>query len=546
MVPPKEVEQFSGGIQACFASKTSEDKWNKVVKWDVASLIDLEIAVSRDEGGKPEDLKRRDREFFRSLESAGTPANLLKTRSWVLWQWLQYRKPELTADGTTPGGEVAGWLDTIKHVGFCLLFLLGATWVWGNLSSKAVNAPVFAVLTTGIPFVLSCVGFYLLLSHRIPRMRTGPSIFRGIVAGMLTKGVKRGIRHLSGRLDADRVRTARATLGALRIRLAEHGGIVVSRLASATHLLGLGMVIGISVALFWFKTVSYQNYGWMTHASWMNEATIGGFVRTIATPWRPFAGEGKGNPTEAQIARSQFFLNNEPQEIDRASNMTWSSFLLLTSLVWGVLPRVGLFVAGKRDHRRALAAETFTQHRFDDPWRRMTHREVVIIHPESSQGTANGSTESPVAEKQREVADDYRSILLVPLEIGTEKLIERLRIALNHEHGLAVMERRVLPGLPNQRDEMLDEFGTPASAGTMELLLLQEAFMPPTRELRKFLSKCRERFRKASLRVVLIGKSKEGRWETPSESDRSVWLENITGMGDPRLSLVCLSSPPVT
>ena len=511
------------------------------VSWDIGSLIDLEIAVSRDEGDKSEDLKRRDREFFRTLESAGTPAKLLKNRSWVLWQWLQFRKPELTADGTTPGGEVAGWLDTIKNVGFCLLFLLGATWVWGNLSSKAVNAPVFAVLTTGIPFVLSCAGFYLVLSHRVPRMHTAPSIFRGIVAGVLTKGVRSGIRHLRGRLDADRVRTVRASLGALRIRLAERGGIVVSRLTSATHLLGLGMVIGISVALFWFKTASYQNYGWMTHASWMNEATIGGFVRTIATPWRPFAGEGKGYPTAEQIARSQFFLNNEPQETNRAANVTWSSFLLLTSLVWGVLPRVGLYVAGKRDHRRALGAETFTQHRFEAPWSRMTRPDVKIVRP-ITLGPDPKILGKGGGIENLDKSEGLRNILLVPSEISAEKLVERIRTALDHEYGLAVVETQRFPSLPNERAALLDQIGTP-SAGAIELLLVQEAFMPPVRELLRFLSTCRGRFPNASIRVILVGKTiGECQWDPPSESDRSVWSEKITSLGDPRLSLVLLES----
>ncbi len=517
---------------------------NKSAAWDISSLIDLEVAVSRDEGGKPEDLKRRDREFFRSLESAGTPANLLKSRSWVLWQWLQFRKPDLTGDGSTPGGEVAGWLDLIKHIGFCLLFLLGATWVWGNLNDKSVSVLHFAALTTGVPFVLSCVGFYLLVSHRVPRLRAGPSYFRGALTRVLIVSVKQGLRHMSTRLDADRVRTFNAAVGALRIRLAERGGILISRLASVTHLLGLGMVIGISLALFWFKASSYQNYGWMTHASWMKESTIGGIVRTIALPWRPFAGAGKGYPTDAQIAHSRFFRDNKPEDNDHSANEAWSSFLLWTSIVWGVLPRVGLFLAGKRDHRRALAAETFTQHRFDDPWRRMTRREVVIGHPESRQDSADKSAETGDIPAKPDAANEHQSILLVPAEIGAGKLLEIFRASLDHEHGLAVTETLEFPELPNKRDALLDEFGTQASASTIELLLLQEAFMPPTRGLRRFLSTCRERFPKASIRVILIGKANaDFSWETPSESDQSVWSDNITSLGDPRLSLVLLKSP---
>ncbi len=521
--------------------KIAAETTGKAAAWDIVSLIDLEVAVSRDEGVGDAELKQRERQFYLSLGRAGVPSNLLKNRSWLLWQWLHFRRPDLIKDGSTPGGEVAEWLNTIKHVGFWLIALLGASWVWGNLSSKTVIAPVFAVLTTGIPFLLSGVGFYLLMVQRVPSLHVAPSIFRGIIVRALTAGVKSGIRHLS----ADHARNILAAVGALRIRFSERGGIVVSQLAHVTHLLGLGMVIGISVALFCFKTFSDQNYGWMTHASWVNEKTISGFVRTVATPWRPFAGEGIGYPTKEQIARSHFFRDNQPKEDIHVhtDNVTWSSFLLLTSLTWGVLPRLGLFFAGIKERRRACTAETFTQHRFHKVWTRMTLKTDESVHPEPQESATEVMLQTVISEKQPDETVVQQNILLVPKELSSETMLERFCSVLKQEHGFAVTQTRVFPSLPSERNTLLIELETPTSVGHFEILLLEEAFTPPTQALRKFLSMCRERFPKASIRIVLIGDSSvAGHWERPSELYCSVWKESIADMGDARISMLLIQS----
>jgi hypothetical protein len=516
--------------------KSSQESPGRLALWDIASLIDLEMAVSVDDGRKDEELKRRDREFFLSLRRAGNAEILLKSRPWVLWQWLQHRKPELAVDGSTPGEEVAGWLTKIQQFGFCLFLLLGIVWVWGNLNRDMVSVLTFALVTTGIPLVLSSAGFYFLLSHRFPRLRPSPPIFRGMVASVLTACVKKCLRHLGTRLEADRIRTVKATLGALRIRLADRRGIVASKIASATHMLGLGWVIGISVALFFFKSFSDQNYGWMTHASWIQESTVSAIVRWIAVPWRTVAGEGKGYPTAAQIMRSRFFRAEKHLEKDHSANETWSSFLLLTSLAWGVMPRVALFVAGRRDHRRALESELFTQHRFDEPWRRMTRREFVISHPNPKQ--APDELICPTEEPSHN--NVHQCILLVPAELAAEAFLVLLRAALDRDYGLAVTDTRVFSESPDHRAQLLAEFRKPSSANTIELLFLQEAFMPPTRGFRRFLTLCREHNPNASIRVILIGNSYP---ESCSASDRSVWSENIISLGDARISLLVPGQP---
>lgn len=104
-----------------------------------------------------------------------------------------------------------------------------------------------------------------------------------------------------------------------------------------------------------------------------------------------------------------------------------------------------------------------------------------------------------------------------------------------------------MPSLPAPRAALLDELASLALGERMDLHILQESFMPPVREFRSFLTDCRARLgARASLRVVLIGaRTGDGTWAAPSGQDRSVWLDRIAAIGDPRISILILE-PPAT
>ncbi len=510
--------------------------------WDLDSLIDLEVAVSHDESGEDKErLKRRDRDFFLHLKKElNPPQDLLKSRSWVLWQWLQFRKPNMTIHGVTPGDEVGNWLEVIKKAGFGIMAVIGAIWVWGNLSRSEVNVVVFGFLTIGIPFILSCVGFWFLWSNRKPSVRPAPSIFRGLVAKALIKCVECGIRKGGMKASADKVRTAEFTAGAIRIRCDERGGIILASLTSATHLLGLGMVIGISISLFWFKTSSDQYYAWKSHAAWTNETTIGNGVRLFALPWRPIFGEGSGYPSSAQITNSRAYPDGNTEKRDRAANDAWSSFLLLASLCWGVLPRLALYMAGRRALRQALDAETLTQYLFDEPWNRMTRREASIEHPtHSERQNDQAAPVEYILEPSREVSAEH-CILLIPNELNATALIYRISASLPQVTGCAPTVTHTFPSLPTERSALLDRIGRECGQPA-ELVFVLQAFMPCLPELEDFLKQCRQRFPNASLRVALIGKMQDStQWEAPANSDLSGWKKSITAIGYSRLSATAL------
>lgn len=515
-------------------------KIDTTLQWDLASLVDLEIAVTQEKILDDTDLKRRDRAFFMRYREAGGPAG---SRSQAFRSWLEERRRESQKDVPTPGHEAQSWLGWIKSLGFMATFLLGATWAWGALTvhGAAVNVLTFWFLTIGIPLLLTGMGFYLMLGRRLPHMPEPPLILKRGLARLVVSGVLRTEHLFTAHIVSGRELTLRASAGELRSRFSDRHGLISALLANTLHFLGLGMVLGIFAALFSFKNFSNQDYGWQSDAACVKAERVEGFVGLISLPWTCVLGRDVGHPTAREIAGTRFFRNEGVKGMDHAVSVNWSSFLVFSSLFWGVLPRLVLLVAGRLASRRQLHAEDFTQHRFDALWLRMATpgvstdptdpgNSVVIpppvVKPDYSQGRGTG-------------------FLLIPQELSSDKLRQNVINRLRSQYDQTPSESLLLPSLPAPKAALLDRLAPLADGGRMDLYILQESFMPPVREFLTFLMDCRAKFGAgASLRVVLIGeRTGDGTWAWPSDQDRLVWNAKIVAIGDPRISILTLNPP---
>ena len=308
-----------------------------VLRWDLASLVDLEIAVTQEKSLDEADLKRRDRGFYKRYRRQGGVAGC---RSRAFRAWLEERRQEAKKDLPTPGQEAQACLGWIKSLGSMATFLVGATWAWGALTlhGAPVNVLTFWFLTIGIPLLLTAVGFYLLVGRRSPHVPQSPLILKRLLAKLVLSGVLRTEHLLAERIGSDRDLALRARAGELQARIADRHGLVSALLANTLHLLGLGMVLGIFSALFAFKNFSNQDYGWQSDAACVNAERVEGFVGLIALPWTSIFGGDFGHPTTREIEGTRFFRNEGVRGMDHTASINWSSFLVFSSLFWCVLP----------------------------------------------------------------------------------------------------------------------------------------------------------------------------------------------------------------
>ena len=509
-------------------------------QWDLASLVDLEITVAQEKGRDDTEFKHRDRMFFKRYAGAG---GSVSSRARAFRAWVEERRNDLAAEIPTPGQEAEVCLGWIKSLGSAATFLLGATWAWGALTvHEAHGAPVnvltFWFLTIGIPLLLTLAGFRLLSGWRPPHLPRPPLVLKRLLAKLLVSGVLRTEHLVTDRIGAAREAALRASSGELSARFADRHGLLSSLLANTLHILGLGMVLGIFAALFAFKNFSNQDYGWQSDAACVTPARVEGFVGLISLPWTAVFGGDAGHPTTREIEGTRFFRNEGVKGMDHAASINWSSFLVLSSLFWGVLPRVILCVAGRLVTRRQLHAEDFSQHRFDALWRRMTRPDLTMEPAGSEEPQA---AVAAVLEPDLSHAQGTK-VLLLPQELASDELRRNVTRRLESQYGCSPHEFRSMPSLPSARALLVAELTSLPDAARLDLHILQESFMPPVKEFRTFLGTCRARLGAgASIRVVLIGeRTGAGTWAGPSARDQSVWNDKLAAIGDPRISLLTL------
>ena len=516
------------------------DKPGAKSPWDLASLIDLEVALTQERGLDDADLKRRDRAFYKRYREAGGPAG---SRSRAFRAWVEERRRESTKNQASPGQEAQAWLRWIRSLGFIATFLLGSTWALATLTAHGapVNVLTFWFLTIGIPLLLTGLGFYLMLGRKFPHLPESPLILKRLLARILISGVRQTEHLFTDRIGSARKLALRAGAGELRLRFSDRHGLISALLANTLHFLGLGMVLGIFAALFSFKCLSNQDYGWQSDAAYVKAERVEGFVRLISLPWTCLFGRDVGHPTTREICNTRFFRNEGVKGMDHTASINWSSFLVFSSLIWGVLPRGVLLMAGRMGSRRQLHAEDFGQHRFDALWRRLATPDISIEAPDWKEPH---EVHAAVMESDNSQAQGPM-YLLIPQEISSDKLRRNVIKRLEFQYGSSPSEFRNLPSLPKSRAALLDELVALADGGRMDLHILQESFMPYVREFRTLLMDSRAKLGAgASLRVVLIGvRTGDGTWAVASALDRSVWNDKLAAIGDPRISLLSLSPP---
>lgn len=538
-----------------------------VAFWTLADLIDLEVVVASEEGHPEAALKERDRKFFLTLQNAEGSSVQLGEKSRLLHLWLRKRVSDLWENAAGPGEQICTAVSQITWLGaiiaFVLVFLATVGALYVN-QTDPVTVPVFAIFALFLPFGTSLLGFYFLIGGRISCIPRPPAIFRDLFARSISKILHEIVIRVESILPQNGVDQATRVFAELRMRLLGRGGILTARIASAIHFIGLGAVMGLFLALVFFKAFSDQRFVWKTLSeSFFTNERVFHIVQGIALPWGWWAPAGSGYPSLAQIEDSRFHKGDKLENMSSDPSVPWSFFLVMGSLVYGVIPRIMLCVAGRIVERRALQRENFTEHRFEKVWKRMVIplAEIALPGPEQPDtesmrgarvrllscllkrteqtGVKQGRIHS--APPASGSAQSNRStFLLIPEHLSPDKYGPPSREALLQQHLIQVDDTRSLPSLPSQKTALLLELVAHDAGSGLEVIIVQEAFRAYGKGTRKFLEECRSRLgAKTSLRLLLVGEpNPSGGWLPAEGEHRQLWDNFLKSIGDPRLSLL--------
>lgn len=529
-----------------------------ILRWDIASLTDLEILNTKDKGQDEKLLHQRDREIY--LGSAKQTEFVLPDREdqgAMLRFWVEMRRREKEFPNPSPGETIDDIIFWAKYVGFLMSVVMGWMFTWGALaiSGKQVNVWCFWLLSVFIPLGFTMLAAWLLIQQ--PSANGSKRILLNMLVHFLVRIGNLATAGLQRRLKRKHEDWLWTLYANAKLPLYGRKHLFVLLLESLAHFLGLGAIVGIFLAMLTFKTISEPDQGYKMPSQMvaLSDARVHSILQALSMPWSWFHGEGEGYPTVEQImiaksknrdaswfhGKLEGYSNEEKILLAKAKKnqdafAAWSSFLLWSSFVYGVLPRLGLWIAGRICLRRAISSGGYSK--FDALWRRMTGAIVVISHPEELQER----TDQPVQAKNRSAKPATRtqkreSILLVPGQLNDPEFVESVRLQMQAER-LTFEKTEALPSLPKDRTLLVDSLVNGSGNPPNRVLILQEAFMPPNQAFERFI---RDGLRKGlgddvPIHIILLHDT-----QTPQAAEHLDAWQRRLDRGDPLIQIHTIS-----
>jgi len=481
--------------------------------WTLADRIDFEFLLDEEENLRkchPEEFDTRmrlDAGALRGLREA--PRNVR------LRAWLERRRLREFAGGISPGQLIA---ESRRWVGLVLLFIgaaLGLSVVgiaFGSLGAvqvdrPAINAPAFLVIAL-LPLVVSLVvGVYFFLSLFVRLLPTGGGFVSGVIGTLFGWIARRAAGHVPQEVS----RAVGSAVTALRREKALFQWVVISLSQRTPLAYGLFLILGAVVAMLFWK----QEFFWGSTFFGDSPASLDQFVRAVAVPWGWFLGEGVGYPSLEAI-RASAEQNLRDSGGVAFTSTGWPGFVLAALVVYGLLPRLIFSVVVGISAHSAIARPRFSALRYERFDERLL-RTSPKWDPSASEAVRE--VREPHDIRILEAVPDAADFVLAPKDLEQDA------------------ERFGGESLP-----------FPVASGSDfpsgKILVLQEAFMPPTREIAQqigqLLRKCD---RDASVVIGLLGKpGKGGARAGVGREDLEVWATVLGRVGDSRLAVVSVGS----
>ncbi|MES1928701.1 hypothetical protein SADO_05560 [Salinisphaera dokdonensis CL-ES53] len=327
-------------------------------RWTLADLIDFETVLARVD----DDTLAGDRLVFaRDIRPALGRGDESARRRDGLRAWLDHRRAQVRLDAGRAWTQGLGLLRLV----LCLVMsLAGAGLVVGLCAGPAqsVHVVVFFALTLVVPWVF----FVLWLGVRMIGGARRATLTRAL------QTIDRLARRVQGGGAAATDSASRGTPVDWQSRLADSRQprrALQAALAGSLQRGALGFNIGLVLAFVGSLMIFDVRFYW--EATPQTGSLVQSSVTLIATPWRAVWPEAVPDASQIEASRARHVSDTRQVSGTSASTAAWWRFLLMSLLVWGVLPRLLLIAGYALVERRALARLDFQAPRHRELWRRL-------------------------------------------------------------------------------------------------------------------------------------------------------------------------------
>ncbi len=520
--------------------------------WQLPDIIDLEYFLNLDRRVEQEEgedaLIQRDRALYlkhlKASDAAG-PAILLRL-------WLDAMRKRHAAN-LLPGRLWDEAYQLASIFALCIGAVMGAGVALSLLvynGREPVNVSIFLlVLVFSQLFLVGLTIIFLILNSFRNRDKV-PHPAISLVSRLFSLLLK----WLASKIPVKSLQEFQAAVGNMRMMGQVYGSVYIWPFFLLIQLFGIGFNLGALSATLLRITCVDLAFGWQSTLEF-GPYTAYSIVRFLAAPWAWLLPQGAGFPDAAQIEGSRMILKEGIYHLATKDLVSWWPFLCMCMLVYGLLPRIGLFVLGRFMLRRSLRQINFNTARFRPVIRRMTLETLStsgLTEQETPQAKLHvtdnhGSTDEQTMEQTG--ADTQKSnnpalyqpaLVLVPEDLA--EMLERESLErFGLKAGFNVTETDVVDEeCQIEKEPCGEEIRSRLQEHSGPVVVVREAWMPPLRETIDFLKQIRRMSRQDNAIIILLAGRPEpdGGLRSATRQDVEQWQRQVAAIGDPGMMVM--------
>ena len=496
----------------------------------IAQLFDLEVQIMKDRESDPGELRRRDRKIGQQLESQ-------KSRRHDLFlAWLK----RVQISGQPSPGQLFEtgyrWLGRF----LLLLGLLSgcgtAASVLSYNGSKPVNVVNFLAVVIGVQLIM--IFFFLLnsLPKIIKKYIPGSGEFYNFI---------RELSYLFGRLMAkifehlplNQLNKLWADLQRLKVKQKLYHSVEKWLAVSLTQRFGLAFNIGALATCLYLISFSDLAFAWNTTLD-ISSQTFHQAARTIALPWSVILPEDV--PSLELVEASRYFrLDSEyvstPNEtsIPKAVVVgSWWSFLVLSLVCYGLIPRLLIFITAKLKLKRALSRIPLHSADFESLYDRLTRPLFETRAFDQEQILAPVTLSSDSKSRFKLKGKNCTVIQWGDFKVDKNDLTNLIHL----RFGWTIEQRMTAGSLDYDQSNLTTIKLIESQKDTDPILLLVESWEAPDASITYFLNQLRQATAIDRLMVIgLINNNAQQEWKPPLLTEWQIWKNKIAELADPYL-----------
>ncbi len=509
------------------------------MKISLKDIIDLDYLIARDEVfDSREDIKSRelkDRKIYNRCHGSS------KTDRQILLSWLKLRKTEKGIP-VLPGIVLSSLYSCLVYIMIVSGLITGISIVYSFLAyhgTRPVNVTSFTALFIVLQVFFILLTVVLLVRRRLRKNNNADSIVQVLVFSLFFNVLPGIIKKTGGIFFNQKIEDLEYFLSFMRMKIKEYKALFFWPFFILTSMFAFSFSVGVLGGMFLKIAVSDMAFGWQSTLM-TSSSNVHDLVSFTALPWAWFIPETMSFPSLEQIEGSRIILKQGIYALTTQDLVSWWPFLCLAILFYAAIPRGLLIIAGIFFQQRILKNFNFANPKFRQLIIRMKSPVVDIDVQKANHNNDIGINSfrnelkiTSFTPKQNMITG--KALLLLSKKVYCDKTIDKLVYGIEQHLFFKIND---IIGI--NFDDDAEAVARIRARDADQIILVQEVWQPPIRELIYFITKIKSAIPKDIPLYILLTKDADQENLSVDKNDINlqVWKKIIFKLEDPSISVI--------